>query len=222
MTEDAAKQNAENRATDDGNDIRHPPSDSPNKKNTPQKDAKTEISAEEYVALKKRVEELESLREKFLHAAADFENAKKRNERDKEEFIRFSQERILRGLLPALDNFERAIGHESSFNPANADPEALRQHFKGLISGVQMVQKQILDLLKTFGLERLKTVGEKFDPHLHEVVAHVAETGEEDRIVDELEPGYKLHDRLLRAAKVRVRVSPAPKDGSAEKQDEIT
>jgi molecular chaperone GrpE len=62
-----------------------------------------------------------------------------------------------------------------------------------------------------------------FNPHFHEVVAHVPEAGPEDQIVDELEPGYTLHDRLLRAAKVRVRVSPQPKTpASEEKQEEIT
>lgn len=188
----------------------------------PQDGGKVEVSAQEYENLKKRVEELEGLREKFIRAAADFENAKKRNTRDKEEFIRFSQERILRELLPALDNFERALNHAAALTVPNADEETLRQNIKSLIAGVQMVQKQVLDVLKVNGLTRLKTLGEKFDPHLHEVVGHVTEEGEEDRIVDEIQAGYKLHDRLLRAAKVRIRVSPETKAASQEKQDEIT
>jgi molecular chaperone GrpE len=65
-------------------------------------------------------------------------------------------------------------------------------------------------------------VGQTYSPHLHEAVAHVPEEGKEDEIVDELEPGYMLHDRLLRAAKVRVRVSPQQAAASEEKQDEIT
>jgi len=184
--------------------------------------AKIEIPAQEYEALKKRVEELEGLREKFLHSAADFENAKKRNAREKEEFIKFSQERILKEMLPALDNFERALGHATSINISEANEATLRENLKGLTAGVQMVQKQIVDVLKKNGLTRLQTLGEKFDPHLHEVVGYVTEDGEEDRILDELEAGYKLHDRLLRAAKVRIRVSPERKAASEDKQDEIT
>lgn len=183
---------------------------------------KMEVFADEYEGLKNRVVELEALREKFLHAAADFENAKKRNARDKEEFIKFSQERILREMLPVLDNFERALNHATTFNVPEASEEALRQNLKNLTSGVQMVQKQVTDVLKAHGLTRLKTLGEKFDPHFHEVVGYVTEDGEEDRIVDEVEAGYMLQDRLLRAAKVRIRVSPESQAASQEKQDEIT
>lgn len=185
---------------------------------------KAEIFPEEYEALKKKLQELEGLREKFLRAAADFENAKKRNERDKEEFIKFSQERIMRELLPVLDNLERAISHTEAASAAAVSEEkgAPRPNLKSFVSGVQLVQKQLLDILKRHGLKRLETAGKKYDPHFHEVVAHVAGEGEEDHIIDELEPGYLLHDRLLRAAKVRVRASAGSPNSSEEKQDEIT
>lgn len=181
---------------------------------------KVEVSVQEYEDLKKRVQELEGLREKFLHAAADFENAKKRNERDKEDFIKFSQERVLREMIPVLDNFERAIDHANAAPETANGEEALRQNLKALISGVQMVYKQLFDILKMHGLKRLVTIDQPFDPHLHEVVGHVVGEGMEDHIVDELEPGYVLHDRLLRAAKVRIRVSPQA--AADQKQDEIT
>lgn len=183
---------------------------------------KIEVLAHEYEDLQRRVAELEGLREKLLHSAADFENAKKRNAREKDEFIKYSQEKILRGLLPALDNFERALNHATAASLKDSGEVALRENLKNLTAGVQMVQKQILDILKSHGLSRLKALGEKFDPHVHEVVGYVPEEGEEDQIVDELEPGYKLHDRLLRAAKVRIRVPPDRRPASQEKQDEIT
>ena len=188
-----------------------------------QNGGKVEVPAQEYEALKKKVEELEGLREKFLLAAADFENAKKRNARDKEDFIKFSQERILRELIPVLDNFERAVGHATTASASATSYEALLQNLKTLLSGVERVQKQFTDALKLHGLKRVETAGQMFNPHFHEVVAHVPEEGPEDQIVDELEPGYTLHDRLLRAAKVRVRVSPQPQTpASEEKQEEIT
>ena len=190
---------------------------------SPQEGGKIEVPVQEYEGLKKKVEELEGLRQKFLLAAADYENAKKRNARDKEDFIKFSQERILRELLPVLDNFERAVGHANTASAKASGEEALQQNLKTLTSGVERVQKQLNDILKMHGLKRVETVGQMFNPHFHEVVAHVPEEGKEDQIVDELESGFTLHDRLLRAAKVRVRVSPHQKtSASEEKEDEIT
>lgn len=188
----------------------------------PQSDAKVEISLQEYEGLKRRVQELEGLREKFLHAAADFENAKKRNAREKEEFLKFSQERILKEILPVLDNFERALDHVAAAAVTGGAEETMQQNFKTLVSGVERVQKQLTDILKAHGLTRLVTVGQPYDPHRHEVVAHVAEEGPEDRIVDELEPGYMFHDRLLRAAKVRVRIPPQAPPSENKEPDEIT
>jgi molecular chaperone GrpE len=194
----------------------------PSAAKTPAQNDKVECSAQEYEDLKKKVEELEGLRQKFLLAAADYENAKKRNARDKEDFIKFSQERILKDLLPVLDNFDRAVGHANTASANASAYEDLRQNLKTVISGVERVQKQLADILKMHGLKRIETADQMFNPHLHEVVAHVPEEGKEDQIVDELEPGFMLHDRLLRAAKVRVRVSPNPPPDSEEKQDEIT
>jgi len=189
----------------------------------PQANGKIEVSAQEYEDLKKKVEELEGLRQKFLLAAADYENAKKRNAKDKEDFIKFSQERILRDLLPVLDNFERAVGHANTASVNALGEEALQQNLKTLISGVERVHKQLTDILKMYGLKRIETADQTFNPHFHEVVAHVPEEGQEDQIVDELEPGFMLHDRLLRAAKVRIRVSPQQKaSASEEKEEEIT
>ncbi len=187
-----------------------------------EKDPRIEVPAQEYEELKKKVQELEGLRQKFLLAAADFENAKKRNMREKEDFIKFSQERILREILPVLDNFDRAVGHATMASANASAYEDLRKNLTTVISGVERVQKQLTDILKMHGLKRIETAGQVFNPHFHEVVAHVSEEGKEDQIVDELEPGYMLHDRLLRPAKVRVRVSPKQTSGSEEKQEEIT
>lgn len=184
-----------------------------------QDDSKIEIPLQEYEDLKKRVQELEGLRDKFLHAAADFENAKKRNAREKEEFLKFSQERILKEILPVLDNFDRALDHVTA--AAGGAEETMPQGFKTLLSGVQRVQKQLIDILRIHGLTRFAAVGQPFDPHRHEVVGHVAEEGPEDRIVDELEPGYMFHDRLLRAAKVRIRVPPQVSSSQSKEPDEI-
>ena len=197
--------------------------DTASKASPPQGNEKIEVPAQEYEDLKKKVAELEGLREKFLRAAADYENAKKRNAKEKEDFIKFSQERILKDLLPVLDNFERAVGHANTASAKASGYEDLRQNLTTVISGVERVRKQLVDILKMYGLKRIETADQMFNPHFHEVVAHVPEEGKEDQIVDELEPGFTLHDRLLRAAKVRIRVSPRQETpASEEKQDEIT
>ena len=193
------------------------------KPSSSQTGGKIEVPAQEYEDLKKKVAELEGLREKFLRSAADYENAKKRNAKEKEDFIKFSQERMLRDLLPVLDNFERAVVHANTASAKASGYEDLRQNLTTVISGVERVRKQLVDILQRYGLKRIETADQMFNPHFHEVVAHVPEEGKEDQIVDELEPGFMLHDRLLRAAKVRVRVSPRQETpASEEKQDEIT
>lgn len=164
------------------------------------------LSRDEYQNLMKRLEELEGLREKLMRSAADFENAKKRLARERDDFVKFSQENFIRSILPVLDNFERALLHAQT-QQQSAPAEA--QSLKGLISGIQMVHKQFTDTLKNQGLSRIQALGEVFDPHKHEAMAHIPEEGPEDVVIQELEAGYMLHDRLLRASKVNVRVAPA-------------
>jgi molecular chaperone GrpE len=219
MSHHSKKNHSHEKNSQDPNAEKHAPEEA--KASAP--NGKIEVPAGEYEALKKKVEELEGLRQKFLLAAADYENAKKRNAREKEDFIKFSQERILKELLPVMDNFERAVSHAKAASANASAYEDLRQNLTTVISGVERVQKQLTDILKMHGLKRVETAGQTFNPHFHEVVAHVPEEGKEDQIVDELESGFMLHDRLLRAAKVRVRVSPQQNaSASEEKQDEIT
>lgn len=154
------------------------------------------LSKEEQQELLNKVKELEAMKENLLRSAAEYENAKKRLAKDREEFIRFNQESLLRELLPVLDNFERALSHSKDIKDEGA---------KGVISGIEMVQKQFQEILKQQGLKKQETVGQQFDPNLHEAIAYLKEEGKEDEIVNEVQAGYLLHDRLLRAAKVQVR-----------------
>ena len=157
------------------------------------------------------LKELESMREQLLRAAADFDNAKKRLHREKEEFMKFSHENFIRSILPVLDNFERVMVHVQV-------PEwETNNVVKGIVMGIQRVHKQFQEILKNLGLSRIPTDGESFDPHRHEAVAHVEGEGPADQIVDEVEAGYMLHDRLVRAAKVRIRIPP-----NEDKKEEIT
>lgn len=196
------------------------------KKNHPQEEPKPEtpeartsdsvpLDRAEFEALQKKLRDLEGLKENLLRSAADFENAKKRLVRERDEFAKFALEKLIRNLLPVIDGMERALGH--------ADPGNQAQ-FKNVLTGIQLVVKQFQDLLKQEGLTRLAPQGEIFDPHLHEAVLFVREDGKENEILEEIEAGYLLHDRLLRPAKVKVRISPTTPSQPAtdEKEDEIT
>lgn len=165
------------------------------------KEEKVALSKEEHQKLLEQAKELEAIRDKLLRSAADYDNARKRLAKEREEFIRFSQEKLLRDLLPILDNFERALAHA-----AEADPP--------VASGIQLIWKQLLDLLTVHGLKRFSSEGQLFDPHLHEAVDQAEEEGPEGVVVKEIVPGYLLQDRVLRPAKVRIRVAP--------KQEELT
>ncbi len=166
------------------------------------------LSREEYDQLLAKLKAAEDLRDRYLRSAADFENAKKRLSRERDEFVKFSQETLLKDLLPVLDNFERALSHAGN----SKDP---------VIAGIQMVFKQMNEILKNQGLVRMKTVGELFDPSRHEIVSFAEGDGRQDEITEEIEPGYFLYDRLLRAAKVRVRSSHSS-SAAEEKTEEIT
>ncbi len=153
--------------------------------------------------------ELEEMRDKLLRSAADYDNARKRLAKEREEFVRFSQERLLRELLPILDNFERALTH------AEEDK-------KGVAAGIQLIWKQLSEVLQSQGLKRMTTEGKPFNPDYHEAVDQVEEEGPEI-VVKEITPGYTLHDRVLRPAKVKIRVhSHAKEKHSQEKEEEIT
>lgn len=173
------------------------------------------ISAEELEQLRAKVAELEGMRERLLVSAADFENAKKRLAREREEFAKFSQESLLRDMLPVMDNFERALSHASK--------GTLEGPAKSVVMGIEMVFKQMTEILKAQGLKRQVTVGQQFDPHLHEAIGYDQSEGKDNEITTEIEPGYMLHDRLLRAAKVRVRhIAAASGQTGEEKTEELT
>ncbi|HEV8337282.1 MAG TPA: nucleotide exchange factor GrpE [Candidatus Polarisedimenticolia bacterium] len=135
----------------------------------------------------------QQLYDMLLRKQAEFENARKRAERDKEESQRWIWKDLLTRLLPILDNFQRALAE-----PA-ADP---RDPFR---QGVSLTFQQMMDILGREGLEEIRSVGEPFDPHVHEAVETRAVQGFEEGIVlEELRKGYRFRGQLLRPALVKV------------------
>lgn len=149
--------------------------------------------------LREKEEEVKRLQDRTLRLAAEMENTRKRLEREKLDGICFANEGLLRELLSVLDNLERAIQHAEN----GAD-------FESLLEGIRMIHKGFLDTLAKFGCKPFESEGSDFDPNLHEAVMQQEAEGEaENKVLQELQKGYKLNDRLLRPAMVIVSKAPA-------------
>ena len=178
----------------------------PAAKETPSpKHKAVKVSEQELEQLKAKAAQAEENWDKFLRAAAEMDNYRKRVTREKDELVRNTHERFIGGLLPVLDNLERALDHSAAGTP--------------LHEGLLQVQKQFQQALADFGLVEIQAPrGSQFDPNVHEAVSHVESAGHADgAIVEQLQSGYKLADRLLRPARVVVSKGlPSAADAPAE------
>jgi molecular chaperone GrpE len=157
---------------------------------------------EEKAALQK---ENRSLFDQLLRRQADFDNFRKRLEREQAELRPAAQASLVAELLPALDAFERALA---------ADSTGVSEDYR---KGVELIYKQFSDALAAAGLEAIEADGQPFDPNLHHAVERVESTNLPDHhVVATLQKGYRFRQRLLRPALVRVAVHPAPPDSARE------
>ncbi|HXI83919.1 MAG TPA: nucleotide exchange factor GrpE [Verrucomicrobiae bacterium] len=154
------------------------------------------ISVEELEDLKTKAAKADENWDKYLRAVADLDNYRKRVAREKEELARFTSERVVSALLPALDNLERAIEAAQAHGAENSS----------LLEGLTQVYNQFRRTLMEFGLQEIITgAGQPFDPNLHEAVSQVDSAAHaEGHVIEQLQRGYKLADRLLRPARVVV------------------
>ena len=142
--------------------------------------------------------EEEPLQERLLRLQADFENFKKRVDRERGDFYRQATASLVARLLPVIDNLERAL----ATGPKSDEKGAFRE-------GVILIHRQLLEELKKEGLVPIDCVGQTFDPNLHEAVAtDNSSTIPADTVIEELQRGYRFQDHLLRAAGVRVSLGP--------------
>ncbi|HEV3468737.1 MAG TPA: nucleotide exchange factor GrpE [Pyrinomonadaceae bacterium] len=149
--------------------------------------------------LQKATEERQELLDKLARRQADFDNFRKRTERERKDTYNNALGEVVGRLLPVLDNLQRALDTERS---REASESAEFRHF---LRGVELIGKQLGGVLESLGVEVVPTVGHPFDPHVHEAVA-TAETEEfeADTVVEEMRRGYRLGDKLLRPAMVKV------------------
>ncbi len=145
-----------------------------------------------------KAEECKALNDKYLRLAAEFENYKRLTQRDQREQIRFGNEQLLKELLPVVDNMERAIKAARTKTGDSA-----------LIQGVELTLKQLTGILTKFGVQAIETAGQEFDPSAHQAVSYGPSNDvPANNILDEFQKGYRLHDRILRAAMVSVSSGP--------------
>lgn len=154
-----------------------------------------EATAREVEELRRQLDEKQ---DRLLRALAEMDNMRRRAQREREEYVRYATEALLRDLIPVLDNLDRAL------EAARSTTDVAR-----VVEGVELIRRELLRVLERAGLTRYSAVGQAFDPVRHEATARVISLDREpDTVVAEVVPGYLLHDRVLRPAQVAVAVAP--------------
>jgi len=168
------------------------------------------VGVEAPARIEKVKEETAALYDRLLRKQAELDNFRKRAQREREEFRQIANESLVREFLPVLDGFERALKQRSPAVPGS------------FYEGMELIHRQLYDVLARAGLEALKTDGQLFDPHYHQAVETVEDPARRDQeIVEELQRGYTFNRRLLRPAIVRVALNPkgappSPEDDVAD------
>ncbi|MEO8594509.1 MAG: nucleotide exchange factor GrpE [Candidatus Solibacter sp.] len=179
-------------------DTDKPQADNPQENPSPEvfaEDAPVEFEAQLAAEREQFAAEKAELQERLLRARAEFDNARRRNDRERQEYLQYAAMDLVREILPVLDDFERALKVET----------ADRNYAKG----VELIYQRMADTLKKVGLEPIETAGQAFDPNLHQAVERVqTEEAEDQAILGEFQRGYNFKGKLLRPAMVKVAVRP--------------
>ncbi|MBO2943282.1 nucleotide exchange factor GrpE [Paenibacillus sp. F411] len=138
--------------------------------------------------------ELSEQQQRVLRTQADFDNFRRRTQKEKEELAKYASSKLITELLPVIDNFERAMA------ASTVDPES-----DSLVKGVNMIFRQLEGILNAEGLQPMNSVGQPFNPEFHQAIMQVeSEEHEEGVVVEEIQKGYMLKDKVLRPAMVKV------------------
>jgi molecular chaperone GrpE len=174
-----------------------------------EQDEEASLKIEEFKeSIAEKEEEIKKLKDRLLRSQADFENFRKRTQREIKQIQELASEGIIKELLPVFDNIERAL-------EAGADLGENNPHLEGL----KLIRDQFWQILENQGIERIQTLNTKFDPKLH-LAANAIESADHptDTIIDEYQPGYKLKSKVIRPSMVVV--SKRPKKAEKEQKDE--
>ncbi len=166
------------------------------------------VNKKEYEQLKQQVSEY---KDKYIRLCAEFENARKRMERDKIEFIKYANEGLLKEFLDILDNLERSV--EAA--------KTKHEDYAAFLKGVEIVMAHIYEMLRKHDVKPIEAKGKKFDPHLHEPLMQEPSEEEEGTVLEEYQKGYLYGDRVIRTSKVKlaapkIKGNEAPSETSEE------
>ena len=163
------------------------------------KNKKVLLTSTEFEAFKERAGKADEYFDRLLRLQADFDNFKKRAEKERSDFVRFANEDIILEVLNILDDFERAV-----------DAGKTSHDFDVLYKGIEMIRNDMKDFLAKKGLKEIEAKGRPFNPHEHEAMMQ-EENDEhpEDHVIEELQKGYTLNGRVIRPSRVKVAKGPA-------------
>lgn len=168
-------------------------SDSPETDENTDNSEETEVVDEKQEEIERLKQQVDAEEEKYLKLLAEFENFKRRNKQENDTNNKYRDQKFAENLLPVLDNLERALAIEG-------DSES----FVSLKKGVEMVYKDFSNIFENHGITTVKSVGEVFDPNVHQAVMSEASEEESGIVIEEFQKGYKLKDRVLRPSMVKV------------------
>lgn len=170
-------------------------------------DAPAEVVPTQTVEIEKLIQEKADLEDRFLRLRAEFDNFRKRAEREKVEILEYASMDATRSLLPILDDFARALASDAPDDPK----------FRDFVKGMQLIEQRLREALTRLGLEPVEALGKTFDPHYHEALQRRDTADAPDgTVLAEFQKGYLFKGRLLRPAMVAVAVNPAPAEPATE------
>ena len=182
-------------AKEHGDNARHKKDEVLKEEKGLKEDRSVTIKEEDYLKLKEEAEKSREYWDRLLRLQADFDNTRKRLEREKQDFVKFANEGLILELLNVLDDLERTV--ESA--------QSRHQDVTAFLKGVEMILAHLYEMLKEHGVRPMESLGKVFDPDYHEALMQAEDKDlPEHTIVEELQKGYLLNDRVIRTAKVKV------------------
>ncbi|MBC77075.1 MAG: nucleotide exchange factor GrpE [Halobacteriovoraceae bacterium] len=160
----------------------------------PSEESKAEAVSETEDKGHDEIKDSENYKDKYYYVVAEMQNMQKRFDREKQNLLKYGNEKVLKDVLDVVDNFERTLGFISDTDDKKV---------KNIVVGIEMIQKQLLEALEKHGLKKVDAMGESFDPNYHEALGQEESEGKKDEEVIKVhQNGYMLNDRLIRPAKV--------------------
>ncbi len=161
----------------------------------------------------KLLQEASDYKDKYVRLLAEFDNVRKRTEREKQEFVKYANEEVLTQFLSILDDLERSV--EAA--------KAKHEDYEAFLKGIEMVMAHVYEMLKKNDVRPIEVKGKMFDPHLHEALMQVETNAvKEGMIVEEFQKGYAIGERIIRTAKVKVAAAKGAESINADGADEKT